>query len=425
MTLSTKFSSFYDYVFTCPPKLDTSCKIEKNAESVLQLRYYMDLPKGKKETSFSQLCRRVSRVVASGEYSKDGHNEFSYIQNIEKSIYNDMMSHRFLFNSPALFSAGTGLSSDDKLSSLLYSNEIELKDYETLIENMSKNQMMFACFTVSVPDSIEGIFDSVKNAAIISKFGGGVGANFGNLRESEAPIAGGLGGKASGPLSFMETWNTMGSVVVQGGKRRAALMGMLYSNHPDIEKFIDAKTEDGKLSYFNISIAIDNKFMEAVINDGVYELISPNEYRVVATVRARDLWDKICTSAHMRGDPGIFFIDIANADSLLKCLPEYYIETTNPCLSGDTLIDTIDGKKRIDEITINDRVLTMDIETKELMYENVEFSGCTKKNANLIELELEDGKILKLTPDHKVFTENRGYVEASQLNDDDLIVILE
>ena len=116
-----------------------------------------------------------------------------------------------------------------------------------------RNQQLFACFVINVPDSIEGIFESVRDASVISKFGGGVGGNFGHLREFGSEIGGGTGGKASGPVSFIETWNIMGAVVVQGGKRRAALMGMLFDDHPDIYRFVDCKTEDGKLSYFNVS----------------------------------------------------------------------------------------------------------------------------------------------------------------------------
>ena len=309
------------------PKLEPK-EIQENALDIMKLRYFIDLPENKKETEYSQLCRRVSRTIAAFDIN---YATPVPTQTVEKSIYNDMMSHRFLFNSPALFSAGVGISTDPELYEVLYKDDPTPTDYLKIVHNKSKNQMMFACFTISIHDSIEGIFDSVKNAAIISKYGGGVGANFGNLREKNSPIAGGCGGKASGPISFMELWNTMGTVVVQGGKRRAALMGMLNSHHPDIEEFIECKTKDGNLRYFNISVAIDNKFMEAVFNDDIYELISPRDLKIVGTVKARELWDKICTAAHKHGDPGIFFIDISNSDSLLKKLPQYNIETTNPC----------------------------------------------------------------------------------------------
>lgn len=308
--------------------------IEDNASEILKMRYFMKFKNDIEETRFSQLCRRVARVISANEYEyKDRFNDKSdeeflnRVRNIDTSIYNDMMSHRFLFNSPALFSAGCGLNADN-----LYNDEPSEKNYKYIVNNTTPNQMMFACFTLEVPDSLDGIFDSAKEAAVISKFGGGVGANFGNLREKDALINGGICGKSSGPISFMNVWNTMGSVVVQGGKRRAALMGMMYSNHPDIEEFIDCKTKDGNLSYFNISVAIDNTFMKAVKEDLDYCLITPSDGKVIKTVKARDLWEKICLSAHKRGDPGIFFIDLANNDSLLTSPDgKYKIETTNPC----------------------------------------------------------------------------------------------
>jgi len=192
----TKLNVYETSIFDKPAPLDTDAgDIEQNALEVMNLRYFIELPEGKKETKFSELCRRVSRVVAAEEFTSKDIN-LEYIQTIEKSIYNDMMSKRFLFNSPALFSAGVGISSNPELSDYLYQENPTKDTYDKIRKNKNKNQMMFACFTISVPDSIEGIFDSVKNAAIISKFGGGVGANFGNLREKDALIAGGCGGKA-------------------------------------------------------------------------------------------------------------------------------------------------------------------------------------------------------------------------------------
>ena len=123
----------------------------------------------------------------------------------------------------------------------------------------------------------------------------------------------------------------MGAVVVQGGKRRAALMGMLFDDHPDIFDFIDCKTEDGKLSYFNISVAVSDKLMQAAANDEEFELHSRVDGSLVRTLRARELMNHICESAWKRGDPGVFFIDRARQDNLLKLGSEWEIESTNPC----------------------------------------------------------------------------------------------
>lgn len=405
----------------------TFIEIDSNAEEILKLRYYATKYGGEKEESFKELCQRVSRVIASAEtlYTDD----IDKIRQLEKSIYHDMSCGKFLFNSPALFSSGAGQALDEKYSKLLYKSTISFEDYKYLQEHKSKNQMLFACFVIGVPDSLEGIFDSVKNAAIISKFGGGVGANFSNLREKTAVISGGTGGKASGPISFMETWNTMGSVVVQGGKRRAALMGMLNSNHPDVEDFINCKTEDGKLQYFNVSVAIDNAFMNAVFNDENYYLISPITNTIVKTVKAKELWDKICNSAHKRGDPGIFFVDLANNDSLLQGMSDYKIESTNPCLAGNTKILMSDGTtKKIKDIVVGDMIETCDTTTLLNSSEKVVFSQKTKKDAEVIKISVGCNKYgiarITLTPNHKIFTLNRGYIEAQNLNHEDEILFL-
>ena len=314
-------------------------EIIPNVQELLENRYFVNLFNGK-ETKYEQLCRRVSRVIAATEISHAHSNTdiemddndllLTQIRNIENSIYTDMINGNFLFNSPCLFSAGTGFSATEN-GHLLYDDEITLDDYRKIYENSrNKNQMLFACFVIGIEDSIEGIFDAVKKCAIISKAGGGVGLNFSPLREKNAKIRDNEG-LASGVVSFAGDFNAMGDSIRQGGKRRVALMGMLNSNHPDIEEFINCKTEEGKLTNFNISVAIDDKFMEAIQNDSDYDLISSVDGHIVKTVKARELWNNICESAHRRGDPGIFFIDLANKDNLLKNDEDYCIHGVNPC----------------------------------------------------------------------------------------------
>lgn len=333
------------YTDTKPSK-QKPVQISETVQELLNNRYYMALSNDEKERTFSQLCKRVSRVVAATEtvhyndvisFDENATNTeeaderlLNHIRKLEKSIYNDMIQGNFLFNSPCLFSAGAGFSSS-KNGHLLYDDEITLDDYKLIAKNrFNKNQMLFACFVIGIDDTIEGIFESVKECAIISKSGGGVGLNFSPIREKNAIIKGN-GGLASGVVPFAGDFNAMGDSIRQGGKRRVALMGMLNSNHPDIEEFINCKTEEGKLSNFNISVAIDDKFMEAVANDDDYELKSVVDGKVVRTVKARQLWDTICESAWKRGDPGIFFIDSSNKDNFLKYDEEYYIRSTNPC----------------------------------------------------------------------------------------------
>jgi len=317
--------------------LNANESISENALWLLNQRYFIErydaeIKAVRKEKTFAELARRVAKTIASAETEYS--NSVEWVRTLEKNITSDILNRRFLFNSPCLFDSGVGLAHIPEFAEIIYKepDATSLEEYKSLYWSKTENQQLFACFVVDVPDSIEGIFDSVKNAGIISKFGGGVGANFGNVREMGANIANGVSGKASGPISFMETWNTMGSVVVQGGKRRAALMGMMSDDHPDIEKFIDCKTEDGRLSYFNISVAVSDKLMKAAENDEDFDLHSRVDRSVVKTVKAKDLLNHIYESAWQRGDPGIFFIDRARQDNILKMgAEEWDIEATNPC----------------------------------------------------------------------------------------------
>ncbi|MDR1622832.1 MAG: adenosylcobalamin-dependent ribonucleoside-diphosphate reductase [Synergistaceae bacterium] len=316
-------------------------RLSENAMWLLEQRYFVPRHDAKiqavrKEKTFEEFALRVARTIASAETLYLDAAEpasLEWLQTLEQNIASDILNRRFLFNSPCLFSAAAGLTLKPEYAAIIYKPVIEttFEDYACLYKSKTRNQQLFACFVIDIPDSIEGIFESVKNASIISKYGGGVGGNFGWLREHGAVIGGGTGGKASGPVSFMETWNTMGAVVVQGGKRRAALMGMLFDNHPDIFRFIDSKTDDGKLSYFNISVAVSDKLMEANAGNGTFDLISRGGGAVAQTLKARKLMEHICESAWKRGDPGIFFIDRAQQDNLLKMSEEWTIESTNPC----------------------------------------------------------------------------------------------
>ena len=310
----------------------------ENARWLLEQRYFADRydPETgglRKERSFEEFARRVSRIVCTAESLYRGADEIEWIRRLEKNLFADLVEGRFIFNSPCLFASGAGMTRVPELAELIYRSpdEMELADYRRLYDGKTDNQQLFACFVIDIPDSIEGIFDSVRDAAVISKYGGGVGGNFGRLRERGADIKGGTGGKASGPVSFMETWNTMGCVVVQGGRRRAALMGMLPDDHPDIEQFMDAKTEEGKLSYFNISVCVSDELVGAAREKRPFALRSRANGKVVRTVSGDELWNKLCQNAWRRGDPGVFFIARANDDNLLKLSGDFDIESTNPC----------------------------------------------------------------------------------------------
>jgi ribonucleoside-diphosphate reductase alpha chain len=173
---------------------------------------------------------------------------------------------------------------------------------------------------------MEGIFEAVKQAALISKSGGGVGLSFSRLRPKNSKV-GSTGGVASGPISFMYPFNAMIECVKQGSKRRGALMGLLRVDHPDIEDFIMVKDDLTQLTNFNLSVGITDEFMEAVINDTDFDLRFDG--KVYRTVKAKDLWNKIVQHAWLTGDPGLLFLDEANRHNTLKHVGD--IETSNPC----------------------------------------------------------------------------------------------
>lgn len=442
--MSVKSKSIYETVFNDVPAYKP--EITENIQNILSMRYFAELPDGTKEQTYEQMCQRVSRIVASTDFNTEKNN-IDEVRKIEKAIYNDMYSQKFLFNSPCLFNAGVGLTKNSEYSHYIYDKVID--NYDIIKNNFCDTQMLFACFVIPVPDSLDAIFDSVKDAATISKYGGGVGANFGYLREKNANIRNGDLGGSSGPVSFMKVWNTMGSVVVQGGKRRAALMGMLNSNHPDVEEFIDAKTKEGELMYFNISVAIDDVFMEAVKKNSDYDLISPCVYKkstdtddktkvayvngvphkIVKTLKARDLWEKICGNAWKRGDPGIFFIDIANRDSLLsESTGKYKFNSTNPCLTGDMKIAVADGRGSVNIKQLSDEgkdvpVYCLDDNDK-LCIEIMRNPRITGYNEDIYEIILDDGSIIKSTGNHKFRLHDGKYVEAKNLKNGDSLTIL-
>ena len=175
---------------------------------------------------------------------------------------------------------------------------------------------------------MEAIFETVKNAALIHKSGGGTGFSFSRLRQNGAPVNS-TGGVASGPVSFMRVFNMATEAVKQGGTRRGANMGILRVDHPDILEFIDCKKVNGDITNFNISVGITEAFMQAVEENRDYDLIDPQTRRPVGKRSARELFEKIVDAAWRNGEPGIIFLDRLNRDNVVPSQGE--IESTNPC----------------------------------------------------------------------------------------------
>ncbi|MDA0240339.1 MAG: adenosylcobalamin-dependent ribonucleoside-diphosphate reductase [Proteobacteria bacterium] len=186
---------------------------------------------------------------------------------------------------------------------------------------------LFNCFVMGeIPDDMSGIFENLREAALTMQQGGGIGYDFSTLRPQGAPVVG-VGADASGPLSFMDVWDAMCRTIMSAGARRGAMMAVMRCDHPDIEKFIEAKQEPGRLRMFNLSVLVTDAFMQAVKEDANWDLVFNSS--VYRSVPARELWEKITRATYSYAEPGVIYIDRIN-----RLNPLNYCETinaTNPC----------------------------------------------------------------------------------------------
>ena len=253
---------------------------------------------------------------------------------------------------------------------------------------------LFNCFVMGdIPDDMEGIFEHLKQAALTMQQGGGIGYDFSTLRPKGAAVKG-VGADASGPLSFMDVWDAMCRTIMSAGSRRGAMMATMRCDHPDIEAFIDAKNEPGRLRMFNLSVLITDAFMAAVKEDASWELTFKGT--VYKSLPARALWDRIMRATYAFAEPGVIFIDRINRQNNLWYCEE--IHATNPCVTAESWVHTSQGPRQVRDLvgTPFAAVVEGDIHASGPQG----FFATGRKP--VLRLTTEEGFGLRLTADHPV-----------------------
>jgi len=347
---------------------------QKISEEIFNMKYNLH-----NENGVEEIFRSISQEIASCEtINRD---------KIENEFYEEMISGKFI-------PAGRILANARPNS--------KMKNYNN-------------CFTIAIDDSMDSIYNALKEDALISKMGGGVGFNISHLRPRDATIS--KGGESSGPISFLKVFDASAKTIHTGGGRRSAHIAIMNVDHPDIEEFIAVKQGDKNkaLTQFNISVGITDAFIDCYKRDGDWDLKFNG--KVYKTIKAKDLYNKLVQNAFMHNEPGIFNLDHVNNNSNAYYM--YYIEQVNPCVTGDTLVAVADGRntvsiKQLAEEGKDVLVYAKDNNGKTVirMMRNPRITGYDQ---DIYEVLLDDGSKIKCTGNHKLRMKDGSYKEAINL----------
>lgn len=295
-SVTTPMSERSDEKKTGKLKKNKHIELSDNSRTILEKRYLRKGADGLPAETIEEMFERIANVVAEPDAP------YRDVDTSKTEFYNLLTTKKFFPNSPTFTGAGTPLG------------------------------QLAACFVLPIEDDLgktrASIFETLRVAALIQQTGGGNGFSFSRLR-GKGSLVTKSGGKATGPVGFLEAYDAAFGVIAQGGIRRGANMGVLRVDHPDIREFIKSKSSEGKVANFNISVAITDEFMQAVKDDTIYSLIDPHNKQVVESPRAREIFEMIVEYSHNNGEPGVLFIDAANRTNPVPHL--YELEATNPC----------------------------------------------------------------------------------------------